>query len=991
MFKNIKYIGALAIVGLPLYACSDGLSLENDSDEYTISETGEKTPLEMAVTLQDSYVGPQTRALNGAFEVNDELIAYVEQVVKLSSDADNEFSGETNDAAKVSKLVTFTVGQEGPTVTADNLGIALYWDDFSNTSDDITKSDRWLRVGYGFCYNGGSPVESSISSSNDEVDWKVQDNQATENFANVRKSDLLWAGPQEAVQYDPKRVRPNVADKVKLPVTYTHAMSKVTIELVLDEGFEKNDDGSAKAFGTNSTTPVLYANKEAVDVNAKAQTLKAKVVSVEDTGIQMYLTDDEATTKGTRVYEAIIAPTVMKSGKKLASVEVDGNKYDLVLTNDLLKTLDASDTQAGKRQWSTQLHSYTSDSEDNTVFDAYGTFSDENGGITLSGINYRLKATLKKQRIEVEAKITDWTDVSASITGSIMFDPDVKVSEVTDATTPVTEGSFDLWRSLNNSNDDSYDENGVTTDGVTKASTYTYGTPTAGKWNPSTVLYWVNGNTPYYFRALATTTNGGTTLASVNGRTSAAQGTDLLWAQTSEHFAKSSETEDDYILENGQKKKYAAGAAIDPRTGNVPLTFEHAMSKISVILTDPAGATDDQKVNLADAKIEIINLYNGGTISVKDGEIGVLTAPAATENPITLSGAVVLSDGKYILANQIVIPQSLENDKDGNKRNDAPEFYSTNNLTAIYSSDNTSIGTGDKTYYLTSDLTPVEATYYTADDETEIVDHNAALPGWWTTDMVKEPAVDAVSYTDVAEFNDDMHHQQFTADQFATLDTDDHRAAMLKQAEVSHSATAEEAAAYNEAHADEIAAGTATEMKENDKVVDTPASYYNYTDYIALPSLTADQFAALPDALKIKTPAKPAVNYTQAEVDAHNQALDGYIKVGDVKIPAHYKLPDTTPTPHTPGELKSAGDKIMMYITLKDGPDGTYGTRYSIELKNCWNDSTTDNTQDKVLEWKRGEHYTYTISLGKEEITFRALVKDWVEKSTSGNATLDWD
>lgn len=956
MKKTIKYISVLAAVALPLCACTDDIATDASETGYTISGTGEKTPLEMAVTLQDSYAGPQTRALNGSFEEDDQLIAYIEQVSKVS---EGNFSGDLTDAAKVSKLVTFTVGVAGETVTADNLGVALYWDDFSNTSDDITKSDRYLRVGYGFCYNGRTP--GSVSSNNDEVAWTVQEDQTAADFVNVRKSDLLWAGPQTAVQYDPTKVRPNVAydDKVKLPVTYTHAMSKVTIELVLDEGFEKNDDGSAKAFGTNNTTPVLFANKNAVNVNAKAQTLKGKVAAADDAGIKMYLTDNEATTKGTRVYEAIIAPTVMKEGKKLASVEVDGNKYDLVLTDELLKTIEAL---SGKSQWSTQLHSYTSDAENNTVTETTGAYTAADGGITLSGINYRLKATLKKQKIEVVAKITDWTDVSASITGTIMFDADVKDSE-TSGVTAVTAGSFDLWRSLNNSNEASY--------GITKASTYTYDTPTAGKWNPSTTLYWVNGNTPYFFRALATTTNGGATLASVNGSTAAVQDVDLLWAQTSQHKAKASCVDGDYILENGEPKEYAAGAAIDPRTGNVPLTFEHAMSKISVILQNPVGAADDQKVSLADAKIEIVNLYNGGTISVKDGEIGDLTAPTAPESPITLSGTVTLSGEKYILANKIVIPQSLENDKNGNPRTTAPEFYSTNNLTAIYYS-GTSIGTGTATYYLTSELTAVPVVLYTDEDVDAIATHNEGLTGWWTTSKVKEEAVPAVPYSSLDDFNTDKHHQQFTADQFATLNTDAHRAAILKSAETSHEATQED-----------VDAGKAENV--GDKVVDTPATYYDYDEYKALPSLTESQFSALPEELKIKTPAKPAVNYTQAEVDAHNQALDEYIKVGDVKIPAHYKLPDPAPTPHTPGELKSAGNKIMMYITLADG------TRYSIELKNCLNDSTTDNTSDTVSEWKRGEHYTYTISLGKEEITFRALVKDWVEKKGSGNATLDWD
>lgn len=1057
MLKTNKFISALVVMGLPLCACSDGIYTE-DAKENTLSGDGERTPLELSVILQDSYAGPKTRALNGSFEQGDKLYAFIEQV-KLK---EGNYTGVGDGAAQVSRLVDFTIknlGTDASVVTSDNLDVALYWDDFSNTTDYIRDADRYLRVGYGYCFNGNT---ATLNEATSVVEWSVQTDQSTmtpRDKDNLRKSDLLWAGHQDPVQYDHDRVRPDVDNKIKLPVIYSHAMSKVTIELILDEGFDVfpsggANAGKAKAFVGKNTTPILYANK-AAKVNAIEQTIKSTVVDYSSNpapdGITMYLSDDETTEKK-RVYEAIIAPTVMKAGMKLARVEVDGNKYDLVLTNELLKTPYTSSDAS----WASQLYDYTTgdDGKVSKKTDDSQESADSPDGITFSGINYRLIATLKKQRIEVEAKITDWKDVSASITGSIMFDPDVKVSETSGAIAAI-DGSFDLWRAVAKSGETivskenaNYDADTDNDNGVTKASTYEY---KESKWEVaegSPVLYWLNGNTPYYFRALATTPDGGTTLASVNGSTSAAQGTDLLWAQTSEHYAKASETADDYIMENGQKKKYAAGDPIDPRTGNVPLTFEHAMSKISVILTDPAGATDDQKVNLADAKIEIINLYNGGTISVKDGEIGVLTAPAATESPITLSGTVTRSGEKYILANQIVIPQSLVNYEDGQARSVAPEFYSTNNLTAVYSSDKTSIGTGTATYYLTSDLTPVEATYYTADDETEIADHNAALPGRWTTDMVKEPAVDAVSYTDVAEFNTDKHHQQFTEDQFATLDTDEHRAAILKSAatdavaysldefkaltftaeqfnalpaSVREKTPAKEVVRYKEG--DEIPEGKqvgdvkeeavaatyydySTEYENNKATINnrvtqdilnnldiqyktkTPAksaTYYDYAEYKALPSLTADQFEALPEELKIKTPAKPAVNYTQAEVDAHNQALDGYLKVGDVKIPAHYKLEDTTKTSHTPGELKSAGDKIMMYITLADG------TRYSIELKDCWNDSTTDNTTDKVLEWNRGEHYTYTISLGKEEITFRALVKDWVEKSTSGNATLDWD
>ena len=35
--------------------------------------------------------------------------------------------------------------------------------------------------------------------------------------------------------------------------------------------------------------------------------------------------------------------------------------------------------------------------------------------------------------------------------------------------------------------------------------------------------------------------------------------------------------------------------------------------------------------------------------------------------------------------------------------------------------------------------------------------------------------------------------------------------------------------------------------------------------------------------------------------------------------------------------------------------------------------------------------YTYPITLKKEAISFRVIIKDWDEKTGSGNANLDWD
>lgn len=1078
MLKTIKYISALAVMGLPLCACSDGIFAE-DTQDNTLSGDGEKTPLELAVTLQDAYAGPHTRALNGSFERGDKLVAFIEQV-KLDG---GNYTSVGDGAAQVSKLVNFTInslGENSSVVTSDNLDVALYWDDFSNTTDYIRGTDRYLRVGYGYCFNGNTPTgTAALDEATSEVGWTVQTDQSTKTPVDkdgLRKSDLLWAGYQTPVQYNHDKVRPDVEDKVKLPVTYTHAMSKVTIELVLDEGYDvfpagEANAGKARAFVGQETTPILYAN-QAAEANAIEQTIKSTVIdysgSAAPAGITMYLSDDETTSKK-RVYEAIIAPTVMKAGMKLATVTVDGNKYDLVLRDELLKT----PYKSGDASWASQLYGYTSGdgkvSKNETTSQESEAHPD---GITVSGYNYRLVATLKKQRIEVEAKITDWTNVTASIEGTIMFDANV-VTSVVDSELKDATGSFDLWRSLTNADDASYDENAVSTDNnkVDKASTYTL---TGDKWVGAPTLYWLNGNTPYYFRALAEfdpTAESLYHMKSVDGNTAAAQEKDLLWAQTSQHTpldANGNPLPHPTDSDPEAHKEYGAGEAIDPRTGNVPLTFKHAMSKISITLQNDENMPEADKLNLEDARISIINLYNGGTISINNGEITNMTVTPASE-PMTIKEKTMAQMQDYI-----VIPQSLTSFENGDPRNLTPIFYSAVELTGIYA-DGSSLGTGAPLkYYLTSDLAPTGAVYYSnSSEDLEIINsHNAELHGSISTSTIKEPEQAEVGYT-YATFNEDKKFKEITEDQYD--DDDFPEAAKIKESEVAEEVyksitefiafidsddkynalpesfrlkeAAKEAVKYTQQEIEEAKAiveaegyvrGTKPEAEtiaekttDDIKTPATVATYYNYDEFklpgnhdhfstalssldnqykvkvkhkdavlytyeefIALETITLDQYNALvadssplPDEFKIQVPYKAAVNYTEDEVNEHNATLTGAIHVGDVKVAAHYVLPngktpaDTNLTSHAPGEMKTVGNKIMLYVTFPDG------TRYSAELSNCLDDTT----KIPVTEWESGEHYHYTITLGKETIKFRALVKPWEVRNTTGNATLDWD
>ena len=148
-------------------------------------------------------------------------------------------------------------------------------------------------------------------------------------------------------------------------------------------------------------------------------------------------------------------------------------------------------------------------------------------------------------------------------------------------------------------------------------------------------IYWPNGSDSYYFRALAQKTDLKALDAVATNAVS--QGTDLLWGTTSAHVG----TE-----ENGTTThNYAAGAAINPRTGDVPLTFSHVMSNVVINLETSADAS---AVDLTGAKVTLTNLYNDGTVNIANGTVTVGSTKAA--KPV---------DEVTSFDNLIMVPQEL--------------------------------------------------------------------------------------------------------------------------------------------------------------------------------------------------------------------------------------------------------------------------------------------------------------------------------------------
>lgn len=539
-----KYI-ILALSILTFAGCS------SDND---FSQEQSRLPLAFKTSL--SGRSQVTRAAGSQIETDDELLCYVRHIV----------DGQTD--AVQTKLVTII--NDEPTET-------LYWDDFSESTDDGSRDLRTeghgLHSFYGYCYNGGTPTTTLVETTG-VLGWTTATDQTSAEA--LKHNDLLWSNTQSMITYDHAKDK-----RGTLTVPYTHAMSKFTIVVVLGEGFKADD--------LNTTTVTLAG----MSLKGTFTAPNASVVAEETTSISMFANTASTTDNGKpcRAYEAVAVPmTALTDGKTLATIQsVDGNNYQVVLNNDVLNS------------W-----------KDGIKDDA-----------SMSGVNYKLTVTLNKQAIDVVATLADWTDVSAETTGEIHFSADVKTIDKNNDASLKNGDSFSLWRSSDN------------TDFGKIATTATYD---GNKFVNTPAIYWPNGSTNYYFRALTQKTSGNT-LAAVT-TTEVNQGTDLLWATTAAHQG----TEADGTTVHD----YAEGDAINPRTGQVPLTFKHVMSNIVVTLTT---STDAAAVDLTDATVTMTNLKNEGEVSLATG---VITA-GTTQANILVDGETIMVPQNIADASRLVI------------------------------------------------------------------------------------------------------------------------------------------------------------------------------------------------------------------------------------------------------------------------------------------------------------------------------------------------
>lgn len=730
--KDILYIGT----ALLLAACAGDETVA--TGDGTLSGHG-KTPLLINATLGTGSGTAITRAAGKKFEANDELLVYLRHTTGAKTG--NPLAYPTITADQAPRLVTLTKGSTTMTgedndniwetndLTASYTSTSsatithLYWDDFSEggigDAKHLRTDGHGLQSYYGYCYNGGTPTKGLTDDSHTEADgiieWRIQDDQATvetgtNKALNLQHSDLLWSKEQNPVVYE--HATTHTGDHHTLTIPYTHAMSQITVKLIAADGFKADDyatilQKTALTLNKMNTVTTLTAPAGTFTPATATEGTNIKSVKMHKGSPAKETISGEAC--ATCDFTAIIAPgTKLKVDEKLLDiVDVEDNNYTVSVTTSMLTAT----------AWANTL------SETVTVVKTTDTDSKEYL-VTQPGVNYHLDVTVKKTEVQTRATLADWKIVSASGAGSIVYQDDENGDWVMDDTEIPTGkngmnvtvvdkddfkngASFSLFtlKSDGTNNDEEHERRN---DDYTFATVSTYNitedTNDNNEWVNNPELYWPNKTDNYYFRALAqfnsiTGTLNDISKVGVTGESTLdkaeaikveqgtiAQGRDILWGTTAQHKGTTKTTN------YPQGKPYGRGQAIPPRTGDVPIAFEHAMSKLTIKLETTADATStmyNEKVNITGASISISNLYTKGEVTIESGAIAKTDADMTATNAITSTTTTVqpasgtipadISGQRETAVNElIVIPQdiiddakitiTLNDDTDPNKR-----------------------------------------------------------------------------------------------------------------------------------------------------------------------------------------------------------------------------------------------------------------------------------------------------------------------------------
>ena len=553
---------------------------------------------------------------------------------KWKKAADGEAEVVTkNSTGVIGNETTSPTNHNKVTFTGNNI---LYWDDFGTADSYNTTVGRTegLTI-YGAAVNGETAKAPSVSNY-EALNWTLDANQSSGFSANdLLISNNVKGTKTEGKELDTGTYKFDERSYGKLLI-FTHAMSKITVNLKADEGFGGSFTSTeVKLVGAEGANPADNASWAYTEGTVNITT--GEVTKKEST--QKVITMAQAATASTGytvTKEALVMPQseFSEDDAIIARVNADGNIY------------------------------YVKAKEIRDKINAMGLKTDEQY-LMKPGYNYIINVVVKKTKIEVTATVTNWSDVESE-----QVTPEINVianwGDTPSGASTLSKTGFSFYRST--SLNDGYSTVSGTSPNeyYAEESVVSYA---SSEWGMTPQLYWPNHSTHYQFRGVWPRTKSatnetnapvvqvsdGTTNYQVIKVTNVAYDdetfpSDLMIARP--EFTKNGEgypkcNNSDHTSED----LYNVG--ICATEGKINLNFQYMMSQVEVKLTtSDEGATD--RVNLTDAKVEIVGAYISG--NVKLGDRGILFLAENTKPDYTMNK--VGDDATHY--RDAIVPQYLE-------------------------------------------------------------------------------------------------------------------------------------------------------------------------------------------------------------------------------------------------------------------------------------------------------------------------------------------
>lgn len=483
--------------------------------------------------------------------------------------------------------------------------------------------------------------------------WKVTNTPWTQTANSIQYQDLMFSnnlanngtGKDCRLKFSNKQAGKFDTGEMK----FYHAMSKLTINIIEGEGFDKTSQSDFQ-FATGKNIKLNGFNTQGTfniknGYFEKVEETRAEITSIAQTS-----------PKG-------VAPNPYYTLQALAIPNINGinnitdtySRFDKDASNTMMEfTIDNNTFKITSGALYNALHKRNSDgSISNDVVD--NATKVDNTYIPLeAGKNYIFTFVVGKTKIEhLTATVAQWKDIEAE-----SFTPIIDVSQNYGEKGSESDlnKTYTLLRSTSKAG--SYG-NGSCSDGNSAKMEYN---TTDNKYNAmAPQLYWPDHKTHYFFRGVypevKTSAQTGYPTIDTEGKTisvtNCAYETGSSPSDLMIGIPRKSNGDLDETCKVTGTNHGTSVEGICATSGNINLNFRYAMSQVEVRLTTntATGATD--AVNIATAKVEVINGCNGGAIKLEDSSVA-----SRTTGDFTIGMTTTDTETK---GNSSVIPQSLTN------------------------------------------------------------------------------------------------------------------------------------------------------------------------------------------------------------------------------------------------------------------------------------------------------------------------------------------